>query len=233
MSANDESSGAPKLAIGVLASGTGSNFEAIAAAIAEQRLDAEIRVLVCNRPNAGVLAKAKARRVPSRLIEHGDYHSRESFDAAIVSVLRRAGVELVAMAGFDRLISPLLLEAFVNRVINIHPALLPAFKGLGAQAQAAEYGSKITGATVHLVDAETDHGPIIVQAAVAIGIDDDTASVQKRILAEEHRIYPYAIQLFAHDRIEVVGRRVRIRGIGEHASGALYSPALPHEFLGD
>ncbi len=233
MSHENQPAASSMLPIGVLASGTGSNFAAIAAAIAAQRLDAEIRVLICNRPEAAVLGKAQALGVPTTVVQQRDHSSREAFDQEMASILRRAGVELVVMAGFDRLVTARLLEAFRNRVINIHPALLPAFKGISAQAQAAEYGVRISGATVHLVDAQVDHGPIIVQAAVAVDVDDDEQALQRRILAEEHRIFPYAIQLFAQGRVEVIGRRVRIRDAGERGRDALYSPKLPAEFLVD
>jgi phosphoribosylglycinamide formyltransferase-1 len=143
-------------------------------------------------------------------VDHDRYDSRESFDAAIVDALRGAGVELVVMAGFDRLVTRTLLSAYPQRVINVHPAILPAFKGLDAQRQAADYGVRIAGATVHIVDEDVDHGPIIVQAAVPARPGEDPEALRLRILAQEHRIYPYAISLFAQGRIKVEGRRVLI-----------------------
>ncbi len=196
----------------VLISGTGSNLQAILDAIAAGRLDARVALVVSNRPDAAGLARAARAGVPTRVIEHGGFPSREAFDAAVVEALRAAQVELVVLAGFDRLVSRVLLAAFPQRVLNIHPALLPAFPGLHAQRQAAAYGVKIAGATVHFVDDQVDHGPIIVQGAVAIDPDDGEEAVRRRILEVEHVIYPLAIQLLAEGRVEVVGRHVRVRG---------------------
>ena len=200
------------LRLGILASGTGSNFEAIADAVTAGRVDATICVVVCNREGAAVIEKARNRGIETRVIPHRDHPDRHAFEAAVVDTLSAHAVELVVMAGFDRLVTTTLLSRFPQRVINIHPALLPAFKGLDAQRQAFEYGARIAGATVHLVDEHMDHGPILVQAAVPISGDDDAETVRRRILAQEHVIYPFAIQLFAEGRVEVDGRRVRIRG---------------------
>jgi phosphoribosylglycinamide formyltransferase-1 len=218
------------LPIGVLASGTGTNFGAIADAIADGRLNAETRVLVCNRPGAPVLTLAVRYGVPTAVIDHRDFGSREAFDRAVADRLAAAGVELAVMAGFDRLVTSPLLERFPGRIVNVHPALLPAFKGVDAQTQAAEYGVRVAGATVHLVDAEVDHGPIIVQAAVAIAPGDDAETVRQRILEQEHRIYPYAVQLFAEGRIRVEGRRVLVDGCAPATPDALVSPPLPDGF---
>ena len=147
-----------------------------------------------------------------RVIDHQSFARRADFDAAVLSVLREAEVDLVLLAGFDRLITRTLIEAFPLRIMNIHPGLLPAFKGLRAQADALGYGVKIAGATVHFVDEQADHGPIILQGAVAIGPEDTEAEVRSRILAVEHEIYPTAIQLFADGRLEVDDRRVRVKG---------------------
>jgi phosphoribosylglycinamide formyltransferase-1 len=215
-----------RLPIGMLASGTGTNFDAIAAAIADGRLSAEIRLVVCNRPRAAVLGKAEALALQTKLIEPDAHRTREAFDTAVATALLQAGVELVVMAGFDRLVTTALLSRFPGRVINIHPALLPSFKGLDAQRQAADYGVTITGATVHLVDEAMDHGPIIVQAAVPVVPGEDAESVRTRILAQEHRIYPWAIQLFAENRIRVDGRIVRIEGLDAASADCLISPPL-------
>lgn len=215
------------LRLGILASGTGTNFEAIVEAIDNRRLDARIAVLVCNRVEAPVIAKARSRGIETVLLSSKDHASRSDFDSALADVLQRHRVQLVVMAGFDRLVTPALLSRFPDRVINIHPALLPAFKGLDAQRQATEYGVKIAGATVHLVDEQMDHGPIIAQAAIAIAGGDDTETVRRRILAQEHDLYPMAIQLFAEDRIEVDGRKVKVRGETTPArDGALVSPTI-------
>jgi phosphoribosylglycinamide formyltransferase-1 len=148
------------------------------------------------------------------VIDHRSFARREDFDAAVVAALRDAGVELVVLAGFDRLVTPVLLNAFPGRIVNIHPALLPAFKGLHAQRQALEYGARVTGATVHFVDEHLDHGPIILQGAVAVAPDDTEDSLTRRVLEVEHIIYPDAIQLIAEGRVHLDGRRVRISGEG-------------------
>ncbi len=201
------------VAAGVLISGTGTNLKAIVDRIAAGRLDCAIRVVISNRPRAAGLAHAERAGIPIRVIDHRTFPARDDFDRALVVALREAGVELVVLAGFDRLVSGVLLEAFPSRIMNIHPALLPSFRGLHAQRQALEYGVRITGATVHLVDAEVDHGPIIVQGAVAIRPEDSEEAVGERILAVEHEIYPLAIQLYAEGRLAVEGRRVVVRGL--------------------
>ena len=198
--------------VGVLVSGSGTNLQAIIDRIAAGRLDCRVGVVLSNRAGVRALERAAAAGIPTRVVDHRAYPERERFDGAVVEVLREAGVELVVLAGFDRLVSRVLLGAFPDRVINIHPALLPAFKGLHAQRDALAYGVKLAGATVHLVDEQTDHGPIIVQGAVGVRPDDTEDTLRERILAVEHEIYPAAIQLFAEGRIEVSGRRVRVRG---------------------
>jgi phosphoribosylglycinamide formyltransferase-1 len=155
------------------------------------------------------------------VIDHRDFARREDFDRTVVEALRAAGVELVVLAGFDRLVTPVLLEAFPHRVINIHPALLPAFKGLHAQADAVEYGVRIAGATVHFVDEQTDHGPILLQGAVVVDPDDDAETLAARILEVEHQLYPEAIRLIADNRVEIDGRRVRILGTPPPRPGPL------------
>ena len=200
------------VAAGALISGAGTNLQAIIDRIAAGRLDCTLHLVISNRPGAPGLARAEAARVPTRVIDHRGFAAREDFDRAVVQALRDAGVELVVLAGFDRLITPVFIEAFPNRIMNVHPALLPAFKGLHAQRQALEYGVRIAGASVHFVDQHTDHGPIIVQGAVAVSPDDTEETLRDRILAVEHEIYPTAIQLFAEGRLSVSGRRVVVRG---------------------
>jgi phosphoribosylglycinamide formyltransferase-1 len=200
------------VAAGALISGAGTNLQAIIDRIADGHLACALRLVVSNRAGAPGLARAEAAGVPTRVIDHRDFAHREDFDRAVVTVLREAGVELVLLAGFDRLLTPVFLEDFPLRIMNIHPALLPSFKGLDAQRQALEYGVKVAGATVHFVDQDADHGPIIVQGAVAIGPEDTADDVRRRILAVEHEIYPLAIQLFAEGRLVVEGRRVIVRG---------------------
>ena len=200
------------VAAGALISGAGTNLQAILDRIAAGRLDASLRLVVSNRPGAAGLARATAAGVPTRVIDHRSFAAREDFDRAVVEALRAAGVELVVLAGFDRLVTRTFVDAFPMRIMNVHPALLPAFPGLHGQRQALEYGAKIAGASVHFVDEQTDHGPIILQGAVAVEPDDTEESLRARILAVEHEIYPAAIQLFAEGRIAVSGRRVVVRG---------------------
>ena len=200
------------VAAGALISGAGTNLQAIIDRIADGRLACALRLVVSNRAGAPGLARAEAAGIPTRVIDHRGFAHREDFDRAVVAMLREAGVELVLLAGFDRLLTPVFLEDFPLRIMNIHPALLPSFKGLDAQRQALEYGVKVAGATVHFVDQDADHGPIIVQGAVAIGPEDGADDVRRRILAVEHEIYPLAIQLFAEGRLVVEGRRVIVHG---------------------
>jgi phosphoribosylglycinamide formyltransferase-1 len=200
------------ITLGVLVSGSGTNLRAIIDRIADRSLDARIGVVVSNRPGVMGLERARTAGLPADVIAHGGFPNREAFETALVARLRAAGVELVVLAGFDRLVTGVLLTAFPQRIINIHPALLPAFKGLHAQQQAVEYGVRIAGATVHFVDEDVDHGPIILQGAVAVDQEDTPDVLAARILEVEHRIYPAAIQLFADGRLVVEGRRVRIRG---------------------
>jgi phosphoribosylglycinamide formyltransferase-1 len=214
------------LSIGILASGSGTNFDSIAAAASEGRIPARISVLVCNRPDAPVLAKAEARGIPVRLVEHRAFASRELFDEAVADALEAAGTGLVAMAGFDRLITSALLRRFPQRIVNIHPALLPAFRGAHAQQQAAEHGVTIAGATVHFVDEDVDHGPIILQGVVPIVPGEDGEVIRRRILAVEHRIYPEALRLIAEGRVTIDGRFVRIRGRAAVGDECLVSPPV-------
>ncbi|HSD10781.1 MAG TPA: phosphoribosylglycinamide formyltransferase [Candidatus Binatia bacterium] len=214
------------LSLGILASGSGTNLQAIIDAIENGQVPAEIRVVVCNRPGAKALERAERHGLPIEVVDHKAFPSREAFDERVVDVLRKKEVELVCLAGFDRLLSPVFVRAFPERILNIHPALLPAFPGLHAQRQALDYGVRIAGCTVHIVDEKTDHGPIVIQAAVPVYSDDTADSVTERILAEEHRIYAEAICLFAEDRIRVEGRRVRILEEEPLADRALVNPAL-------
>jgi len=214
------------LPLGILASGSGTNLQAIIDAIEDGRVPAEIRVVICNRANAKAMERAEQNGIPTELVDHKAFASRELFDEHVVGVLRDKQVELVCLAGFDRLLSPVFIRAFPNRILNVHPALLPAFPGMNAQRQALEYGVRIAGCTVHIVDEQTDHGPIVIQAAVPVYSDDTVESVTDRILAEEHRIYPEAVCLFAEGRIRIDGRRIRIDDEEPLADRALVNPAL-------
>lgn len=198
------------LPLGILASGSGTNLQVIIDAVERGDVPAEIRIVVSNRAQSKALERAKHHGIPTETLDHKAFASREAFDAQVVGVLQGHGVELVCLAGFDRIVSGVFVRAFPNRILNVHPALLPAFPGLRAQRQALEYGVQIAGCTVHLVDEQTDHGPIVIQAAVPVYDDDTEETLSARILVEEHRIYPEAICLFAENRVVVEGRRVRI-----------------------
>jgi phosphoribosylglycinamide formyltransferase 1 len=187
----------PKMRLGILASGTGSNFEAIALAIVNQQLNAQIQTLIYNNPGAGVVQRADRFGVPHQLLDHRQFERREDLDAAIVAALRAADVDWVIMAGWMRIVTPVLINAFPDRLLNIHPSLLPSFRGIRAVEQALAAGVKITGCTVHLVVPEVDAGTIIMQAAVPVLADDTVETLQARIHAEEYVIYPQAIALCA------------------------------------
>jgi phosphoribosylglycinamide formyltransferase 1 len=201
----------PPLRIGVLASGRGSNFEAIARAVASRAIPGVLAVLISDRAEAPALSLGRAHGVESLVIEAREHPGREAHDKAILGALEERGVGLVCLAGYLRLLSPGFVRHFAGRLLNVHPSLLPAFPGLHAQRQALEYGVRVAGATVHFVDEGTDTGPIVLQAAVPVRGDDTEASLSTRILAEEHRIYPEAVRLYAEGRIRLDGRRVHIR----------------------
>ena len=194
-SGDDRSRPVPRVRLGVMASGSGSNFEAIAAAIASGSLNAEIAVVIYNNPEAKVLNRSQQLGIPAVLLNHRDYESRESLDRAIVAVLRDYEATWIVMAGWMRIVTPVLIEAFPKRILNIHPSLLPSFKGGKAIEQAFASGVKITGCTVHYVVQEVDSGSILMQAAVPIVAGDQLSDLQQRIQVQEHRIYPEAIAL--------------------------------------
>jgi phosphoribosylglycinamide formyltransferase-1 len=196
--------------LGILISGRGSNFEAIANSIARYKLDAEIAIVISNRANAPGLEIARQRGIPLRVIASAGME-REAYDRMLIEELQTHEVDLVCLAGFMRLLSANIIRAFPNRVLNIHPSLLPAFTGLDAQRQALEYGVRITGCTVHFVDEFLDSGPIIIQAAVPVLENDTVDSLSARILTQEHLIYPKAIGYIVDGRVTVEGRRVTIR----------------------
>ncbi|HHW14662.1 MAG TPA: phosphoribosylglycinamide formyltransferase [Firmicutes bacterium] len=196
--------------LGILVSGRGSNLEAILRAHAAGRLGAVPVLVVSDNPAAPALEKASRFGVPTAVVVRRDCSGAREFEEALVAALRGAGVELVALAGFMRLLGPAFLSAFPGRVLNIHPSLLPSFPGLHAQRQALAYGVRVSGCTVHLVDEEMDHGPILLQAAVPVLPDDTEETLAARILAEEHRLYPEAIRLVAEGRVRVEGRRALI-----------------------
>lgn len=188
--------GAP-LKLGILASGSGSNFEAIAEAINNQQLNAKVQVMIYNNPGAKVASRAERWGIPSVLLNHREYKKREEFDSKIAQTLRKYDVEWVVMVGWMRIVTKVLIDAFPHKVINIHPSLLPSFRGINAVEQALETGVKITGCTVHLVDVEVDSGPILMQAAVPILPDDTLETLHARIQVQEHQIIVGAIALAA------------------------------------
>jgi len=200
-----------RLRVGVLASGRGSNLQALLAASARPDYPAEVVVVISDRERAAALDRARAEGVEALFVNPKDFGDRESFDLALVRELTARRVGLVCHAGFMRILSVPYVRAFAGRAMNIHPSLLPAFPGLHAQRQALEHGAKVAGATVHFVDEGVDTGPIVLQASVPVQPDDTEESLSARILAEEHRLYPQAVRLFAEGRLEIVGRRVIIR----------------------
>ncbi|MBI2199443.1 MAG: phosphoribosylglycinamide formyltransferase [Candidatus Rokubacteria bacterium] len=203
-------SDAPRLRVGVLASGRGSNLRAILSGVAAGRIRAEVVVVLSDRSGAGALDIARDHGVEALVLDPTPHPGREGYDRALIALLEERRVGLVCLAGYMRILGPVFVRHFEGRLLNIHPALLPAFPGLHAQRQALEHGVRIAGATVHFVDEGVDTGPIVLQAAVSVRQDDTEATLSDRILAEEHRIYPEAIRLFAEGRLRLDDRRVRI-----------------------
>jgi phosphoribosylglycinamide formyltransferase-1 len=199
-----------KLSLGVLASGRGSNLQAIIDNIAAGKLDAEVKVLICDKSTAFALERAKTHGIKGVFIDPKGYPGKNEYELAIVECLKENRVELVVLAGYMRLVGQTLLDGFPNRIMNIHPALLPSFPGAHGQRDAVEYGVRFSGCTVHFVDDGMDTGPIILQAVVSVLQEDDEDSLAARILSEEHKLYSQAIQLYAEGKLEVVGRRVKI-----------------------
>lgn len=199
------------LKIGVLASGRGSNFQSIIDEIESDHLKAEIVLLITDNPSAFAIERAKKHRIEYLVALPKEHRSRDDFFLKIADELKKKDVELVVLAGFMRIVGKPLLDAFPNRIMNIHPALLPSFPGLHGQKQAIDYGVKISGCTVHFVDEGMDTGPVIIQAAVPVFQNDTEETLSERILRFEHKIYPEAIRLFSEGRIEVEGRKVRIK----------------------
>jgi phosphoribosylglycinamide formyltransferase-1 len=197
-----------KTRIGVLLSGRGSNFEALADSVAAGRIpNAEIAIVISNRENAAGIEKARGRGIAAEVIPSRGLE-REPYDKLVIAALAEKKVELVCLAGYMRLLSPVFVAAFRNRILNIHPSLLPAFPGLESQRQALEHGAKFSGCTVHFVDENLDAGPIILQSAVPIRDDDTPETLSERVLREEHRIYTEAVRIVLEGRYKIEGRRV-------------------------
>lgn len=215
-----------RVKLGVLVSGSGSNLQSIIDHIEKGLLDAEIRMIISNNPEAYALVRARKHGIPYTVLEYRDFGTREDFDRKVIEVFNASGVELVIMAGFMRILSPSFLNAFPMRIMNIHPALLPSFPGMHAQKKAFDYGVKFSGCTVHFADDGVDTGPIIIQAIVPVYDQDTDEILAKRILKEEHRIYPKAIQLYAEEKLEVAGRKVRVKDHKQTDPHPLHNPPL-------
>jgi phosphoribosylglycinamide formyltransferase-1 len=218
--------------IAVLASGGGTNLQAILDACTARRIDGQVAVVLSNVPSAGALERARKAGAATEIVPSKGRADRDGYDAEVVERLRRHAPDLVCLAGYMRLLTPTFLRAFgptpatrgCPRVMNVHPGLLPSFPGLHAQRQCVEYGARVAGCTVHFVDEGTDTGPVIVQAVVPVLDEDDESSLGARILEQEHRIYPRAVQWYAQGRLSLDGRRVRVQGVPPPASGALLHP---------
>jgi len=197
--------------IGVLVSGRGTNLQAIIEAIEEGKIAGEIKVVISDNPDAYALKRAQQYHIDTRYIHFKEFKNREDYDKEIIKTLKEKKIELVVLAGYMRILSPYFIRTYKNKIINIHPALLPSFSGLHAQRQTLEYGAKVSGCTVHFVDEGVDSGPIILQKAVEVSDDDTEESLAEKILKKEHQIYPRAIQLFSEGRLMIKGRRVFIK----------------------
>ena len=215
------------LRIGALASGGGTNLQAIIDRCQDNSIQAEIVLIISNNQGSGALDRARQAGIPALCIDHRLFDNREDFDREIVKALQEAGADTIILAGFMRIITETILEAFPQRVLNIHPALLPAFPGLHVQRKAIEYGARFAGCTVHFVDGGVDTGPIIAQAVVPVLDDDTEQTLAARILIEEHRIYPHAIQLLAENRLKLTGRRVIIDPPLPTPQVSMINPPLP------
>lgn len=216
----------PKVRLGVLASGRGSNLMVILEACEASKIDATVAVVVSDRQQSEAIEHARLQGVDAVFLAPKAYSSREEFDAAVAGILDAHHVDLIVLAGYMRLVTSRLIDPYRNRIINIHPSLLPSFPGLKAQRQALEWGSRITGCTVHFVDNTMDQGPIIIQAVVPLLEGDTEEILETRILDQEHRILPQAIQYFSEGRLEVDGRRVILKSGKPVAGWDVVSPSL-------
>ncbi len=220
--------------VGVLASGGGTNLQAILDAAGAGRIAAEVAVVVSNVPGAGALERARKAGVATEVVPSKGATDREAYDLRLVDALRGHRVDLVCLAGYMRLVTPAFLRAFgpspasrgCPRAMNVHPGLLPSFPGLHAQRQCLEYGARFAGCTVHFVDEGTDTGPVILQAIVPVLAVDDEAALARRVLEQEHRIYPQAIHWFAEGRLSVAGRKVTVDGAGAPSLAPTTNPPV-------
>ncbi len=214
------------LTIAVFISGSGSNLQSIIDNIEKGALDARIALVLSNEPEAFGLERAKKHGIPTAVVNHRDFKNRREFEEAILATIVGRPIELICLAGFMRVLTTDFIRRFPRKIINIHPALLPSFAGTHGQKDAFDYGVKFSGCTIHFVDEGVDTGPIIMQAVVPVMPDDDVESLQKRILAQEHRIYPQVIQFIAEGRVTIEGRKVIVRGGKKIESFAHTSPPL-------
>jgi phosphoribosylglycinamide formyltransferase-1 len=201
-----------KPVIAVLVSGSGSNLQAIIDASERGEIPCRVGIVISNKPEAYGLVRARNHGIPTEVVRHTDFPSREDFDRKLVETIRGSGAALVCLAGFMRVLTPVFVRAFPNRILNIHPALLPSFPGTHGPKQALDHGVRFSGCTVHILDEGVDSGPIVVQAVVPVFDDDTEEALAARILVQEHKIYPMAIRLFFQGKLKVEGRRVRIEG---------------------
>lgn len=216
---------AAKLKLGVLISGRGSNLQALLDACADADYPAEIVIVIANRADAQGLERAQAANIPTKIIEHTGYSDRESFDRDVDAALKGTGVQLVCLAGFMRLLSDWFVDQWPDQIVNIHPSLLPAFKGTNSHEQALAAGVKLSGCTVHFVRSEMDAGPIILQAAVPVLPNDDAHSLAARILTAEHQCYPSAVRLIAENQATVKDDKV-VTPLGNNSSQSLFNPPV-------
>jgi len=216
----------PGLRLGVLASGRGSNLEAVIRACSDVKIHASVEVVISDRPQSRALEHARRNQIPAVHLDPKTHASREDYDEAVVRLLNEHRVDLVILAGYLRLITSRLIGPYKNRIINIHPSLLPSFPGLHAHRQALEWGVRISGCTVHFVDETMDGGSIIIQAAVPVLENDTEETLETRILEQEHRILPQAIQFFAEERLEISGRRVMLKSPKPVSGATLESPRI-------
>lgn len=217
---------AGKLRIGVLASGGGTNLQSIIDGCQTGRINGEIVTVISNNPEAGALKRAQSAGIMPQCIDHRRFEKRDDFDHEVVAALKQSNVQLVVLAGFMRIIGQRFLDAFPNRIMNIHPALLPAFPGLHVQQKALDYGARFAGCTVHFVDGGVDTGPIIAQAVVPVLDNDSDESLSARILVQEHKIYPQAIEWFAQGALSIVGRKVIVADQKQDPTQHLVNPPL-------
>jgi phosphoribosylglycinamide formyltransferase-1 len=210
--------------IAVLVSGSGSNLQSILDAAGRGEIGGEVALVLSNRADAYGLERARKHGVPTAVVDHKAFPTREAFDARLVEILREADVSLVCLAGFMRVLTPVFIRAFPDRILNIHPALLPAFPGTHGPRQALEYGARFAGCTVHFIDEGVDTGPIVAQAVVPVFDDDTEESLAGRILLQEHRIYPMAIRLFLEGALKIEGRRVKVARAGRIGDFAHRNP---------